>query len=324
MANNALKIALIVSMSLFMGVHSAFAQKTAEPTVPAPTLMQGSTLPTTLTATGWKGLLAVEVKINGAKQSEFFVMSTGMREGAIHPQIAQKYRIEQLGTVLSLFVMGRKQDAPVLPVKSFALNGVKVADISLGALDMAGQLSNRSASIQQAPVGWLGNSFLSLFQVTLDYANQQIYLEDPKAPFPKSPEAIQIPFTFKDGRIWVKVNIAGAKPFQAVLDTGTVGTLIPMEVGKQLSTLGQKTISVKTKTQRGAVIQTPIPSLRVGEVELHKVTGVFVSPDNPADMDTTFATLGVNFLRYFRTTINYAKQKIVLIPVTVEQQEATP
>ncbi len=324
MTKTALKIGLFTLASLFAGTTLASAQKATDALIPAPTLERGAVLPITLTAVGWKGILAIEAKVEGGKQGEYFVVSTGMKEGALNPQTAQKYRLEQAGKTLSVFVMGRALQAPALPVKLLTLSGLKVAGLSLGALDVAGELSNRPVSVQQAPVGWLGNSFLSLFQVTMDYTNQQITLEDPKKPFPKSPEAIQIPFTFKDGRIWVKVTVAGAKPFQAVLDTSVVGTIIPMEAGKQLSTLGQKTLSVRMKGKRGAVIQTPIPSLRVGDAELRKVTAVFVSPDSPGDMDATYAVLGMNFLRYFKTTINYAKQKIVLIPVTAKQGEPAP
>lgn len=285
------------------------------------TIEKGAPLPITLTAVNWRGVFAIEGRFEGARQSEVFVLSTGMKEGAVHPQLARNRLLPLDGKTVSLFVMSRRMEAPGVAVKRLSFNGLNVSDLSLGSLDVAGELSNRAGSLQDSPGGWLGNSFLSLFQVTLDYTNQQITLEDPKAPLPKSPEALQLPFTFKDGRIWVKVAVAGAKPFQAVLDTGVVGTVIPMEAGKQLSATGQKTISVKTKTRRGAVIQTPIPSIRVGDAELHKVTGVFVSPDSPADMDATYAVLGMNFLRYFKTTISYARQKIVLIPATAQPAE---
>ncbi len=311
------KIATILTLLLLLTLGTArlcTAQK-----LPEPTLAKGSSLPTTLTTTLWKGLPVVEVRLQGTRQTEFFVLSTGMGVGAIHPETAQKHQLPQTTEQVPLNLLSSTLQAPAVSTKSLFLNGAWVEGVTLGVFDVASELSSRATSTQEAPTGWIGNSILSLFQVTFDGANQQVTLESPKTPLPKSADAIQIPFTYKGGRIWVKVTVEGAKPFDAVLDTGTVGTLIPVEVGKQLSTLGQKTLTIQTKGKRGAVIQTPLPNLKVGNAELRKVTAVFLSPDSPTEYDPKFAVLGRNFLRYFRTTISYTRQKIVLVPLSAAE-----
>jgi hypothetical protein len=110
--------------------------------------------------------------------------------------------------------------------------------------------------------------------------------------------------------------VEGAKPFLAMLDTGTPGILIPTSVGATLRTTGQKRVNVRHADGKiGQAIQAGIPKLRVGDAELRGVGALFIAPESPPEFNRNMAVLGMGFLRYFRVTLSYAKKRIALTPL---------
>ncbi len=295
-------------------------QKAAPVVVPST-----STLPVTLPCSFWRGIPAIEAHIQGEQGEEFFVLATGFNGFAIHPDAVVKHHLITKPEKTRVALLDRSIEAETTTLKSLHFGATHLDNVTANITDVNRLISHNITPNQQAPTGWIGTPILSKYQVTVDSANRTVTLEDPKSPLPKSSETYILPFTLKEGRILLKVEVEGAKPFTAVLDTGTVGILIPTSVGATLRTTDQKLISIRAASgKRGQVIQNRVPKLQVGEVELRSVGVIYISPDAPPEFDRNMAVLGMNFLRYFKVTINYAKMRLALTPITAAEQPKEP
>lgn len=284
-----------------------------------------ATLPVTLSCSFWRGVPAIEGRIQGEAGEEFFAIATGFNGFTLHPDAVAKHNLTLKTEKTRVTLLDNRVEAETVALKSLFFGAAHLDNLTANVLDANQLLSHNLKSNQQAPSGWIGTPLLSQFQVTLDAASRTVTLEDPKSPLPKSPETFILPFTLKEGRILLKVEIEGAKPFQAVLDTGTVGILIPTSVGATLRTTGQKLIPIKNAAgKKGQVIQNRVPRLQVGDVELRGVGVLYVSPDAPPEFDRNMAVLGMNFLRYFKVTLNYSKMRLALTPVSAIELPKEP
>jgi predicted aspartyl protease len=242
----------------------------------------------------------------------------------LSPKSAERHKLTLSTDKSQCTLFDRRIEGNSVALKSIQIGGTRLENLTATVAD-PNQISHTGVNIEQAPVGWLGTPLLSQFQVTFRFAIHSVTFEDAKAPLPKTAETTLIPFTLKEGRIMIKAEIEGAKPFSAILDTGTPGVLIPASVGATLRTTGQKLLSIRHASgTKGQAIQNRAPVLRVGDTELRGIGVVYISPDSPAEFDRNFAVLGMSFLRYFKVTINYAKQRIALTPVTADTGEAQP
>src|SRR2546423_7134905 len=104
-----------------------------------------------------------------------------------------------------------------------------MAQVPCAILDVMATISSKTD--KYARQIWLGNSALATVMLTIDPRELKITARVPASPLPRG--ATVVPFTMKDGRIWVDLKI-GKKSIQALVDTGTVGTLLPMSVAKDM------------------------------------------------------------------------------------------
>lgn len=305
-----------IALTLFGGVQGK-AQKSTPNKTETPPAPSTTPLPTTIPFSFWRGVPAVEAHLQGEAGEEFFVLSTGFNGFTIHPEVLTKHHLTPQAEKTRVVLLDHSLEANTTLLKSLNIGTAHLDSVTANVVDVNTQISHKLATKQQAPSGWMGTPVLSKFQVTLDSSNRTVTLEDPKSPLPKTPETYILPFTLKEGRILLKVEVEGAKPFQAILDTGTVGTLIPTTVGSTLRTTGQKLLPIRNATGKlGQVIQNRAPKLRVGEIEMQSVGVLYISPDSPPEFDRNIAILGMNFLRYFKVTINYTKLRLALTPIT--------
>jgi predicted aspartyl protease len=176
-----------------------------------------------------------------------------------------------------------------------------------------------------APEGWLGAPFFTAFQVSFDVMNHQVTLNKPNTPLPKEAGAIEVPFEIREGRIWVKVSVPKGKTFQAMVDTGAVGTLLPGEIAEKM---GLKPINIVTVTrgagQEAKAALAVMPEFSLGKAKVKDVPVVFLAANAPAPFDRKLGVLGLDFLSHFVVTLDYGKKKMVLVPPAAPDAPTNP
>lgn len=261
----------------------------------------------------WNGLMVIAGIVNGGG-TERFTLLTGMNANAVSKEAYKNWQLLGLPSHVRVDILDTRTDAQEVEVAQVELRTLKLTKVKAAMLDVYPILSR--AKRPDAPDVWLGMPFLSAFQATLDFTSQFLYLRPADSDLPKGPGIVVVPLTIRDGRIWVKVSAPPARPFMALVDTGTVGTLIPTEVAAKLKIAPVKmvTVSRQTGTQAKAGLVV-LPKLNVGGAELKSVPAVFLASDAPPEFDTTMGILGLDFLRQYKVTIDVKKKKMVLAPL---------
>ena len=123
----------------------------------------------------------------------------------------------------------------------------------------------------------------------------------------------------RSGHIYTRVTIPNAGSFDALVDTGTLGTVIPASVGAKIKGASVKTLLIKRPGGRQVkAMQITVPKIQIGngKLEQEQVPVLFMeaSKNDKVGSDSALAVLGVDFLRHYAVTINCARRKMVLVP----------
>ena len=279
----------------------------------AGTVADASTLPLTLAYQLWNGLPVVTEIVND-KAIERFVISTGLNVNTVQPAANDRLQLALSGKKVRVVALDNATDAPEVGLQSLKMGALRVENSFAALLDVAGLLSR--ATWPDTPTGWLGTPFLSAFQMTLDPSIRLLKLESPQAKLPHFKATVVVPLILRDGRIFVTVTVPGAKPFPALVDTGTMGTLVPADVPASLKLAPAQTFPISGaggKSAQATVVTLPL--LRVGKAEQKGAQVVALTTSNAPGFDPHFAVLGMDFFSRFYITINYAQQKMALTPL---------
>lgn len=306
--------------SILLGICLLAAQG-ATPQTPSQLPLQRSpmplpkeiTLPASLHFTLWNGLMVVQGMVNGPG-IERFVIDTGLNACALSLQGFKRHDVKLLPQRVRAQALDNLLDAPEGQIDSLQLGGLKLANVRVAQSDVFAALSRSFRP--DAPAGWLGAPFLSAFQITVDFSARTLQLESPEAKLPAPHGAVVLPIVVREGQVWVKVAVPGAKPFLALVDTGARGTLIPTEVAAKLKLKPQQVFTLARATgQEAKAGLIVLPRLSAGRAEVKELPVVFLAADAPPEFDRNLAVLGLDFLSRFKITLNYAKQKMVLAPL---------
>ena len=269
-------------------------------------------LPLTLNLGVWLGRPTVYIAVNG--RAERLGISTGLNANTISPTLTG-LQIPDGKTKVRVDILDRELEAPETILESLEFGLVKLEKVPVAQVEVISQVSHNPHP--DAPIGWLGTPFLSAFQVTLDIAHRVCTLdksiEKPTAKMPAS--AIVVPMTLRDGRIYVMMTLPKSKPFPAILDTGTVGTLIPASVGEKLKLPALETVklgAIGGKEVVATLIQAP--TVAVGKAECKSLRVAYLSADASPGFGRETAVLGLDFISRFRVVFNFAAKKITFIP----------
>jgi predicted aspartyl protease len=305
---------LLAAGVLAAGVH---AQETKQ-TPPAPglsgaiTLPKEAVFPVTLPYRLWNGIATLDLFVNGITPQRL-ALDTGLNAITVLPAAAAVLEMPTLPGKIKVSVLDKTSEAAAIQIRSVRLGTITLASVPAASLDLPALLSRAPRS--DAPTIWLGGPFLSAFQVTFDFSRGVIVFNKPTAPLPNVRGTVTAPLKIQEGRIYTEVTIPGGKPFMALVDTGTVGTLIPGDVADKLKLKPVKTSVVTHDGSRvGRAGVAIVPRLRVGKAEIKSVPVVFLMADAPPGLDRTIAVLGMDFLGHFNVTINYARQQMALSP----------
>lgn len=290
-------------------------QKETAPPPPksgAITLPKNALLPATTFYRLWNGLIVIEAPVNG-KDSVGFVLDTGLNVNAFDPAAGQGLQVTALNKPVRVDAVHSRGEGSEGQLKSLRIGALILDNVPVALLNFSALLSNTPHP--DAPPGWLGWPFLSAFQVTIDFGSRSVVLNPPQDPLPSTRGTTIVPIKVREGHIWVKVTIPGARTFDALVDTGTVGTLLPGDVGDKLKLKPLDTMVIHTKGKEGKANLIQVPQIRVGKAEVKQADAVYLAAGTPAGLDRNLGILGIDFLSHFRVTIDYAKQKMALAPL---------
>jgi len=313
----ALAAAAILSALSPVGVGSQGAKLPQAPLQKSQiALPKDITLPIMVPFSLWNGLAVVEGSVAGTS-GERFLLATGTNACTLSPAAWERTRLTAEPETVRVDLFDSALVATEAQTTSVQLNLLKLDKVRFAKLDACGAISRSNPP--DAPQVWLGTPFFLAFQVTFDFSTRNILLNAPQAPLPKIPGTVVVPLTLRDGRLWVKASVPGAKPFTALVDTGTNGTLIPGELAAKLpgQPLRTFTLTLPNGKEAKAGLVT-LPKLSVGRAEVENVRAVFLAADAPAEFDRSLAILGMDFLSHFKVTLNYARKQLALAPLSPE------
>ena len=307
---------LCVLAILPMGGYTVSAQTppTGKPAVPPkvePTVPKAAQFPFTVNYRPWKGLMLVDAISTGNTPAQF-VIATGLNVNTVTPDDAARLQMTIQETKVRVTALDNVTEAKQGQIKAITFGLHKEENIPAAIVDVAALLSRFPQP--DAPAGWLGAPFLSAFNVTLDFRNHAVIFDKPTAPFPKE-VGILVPIKVKEGRIYAKISIPGTKPFEALIDTGAVGTLIPTEIATKLKLKATDTIAiVRPDGKPGKIARALVPKFSLGKLEMRGIHVAYYPADAPGS-DPNFAVIGLDILRRYRVTISYSKQQMFFGPL---------
>ncbi len=266
----------------------------------------------------WKGLISIDGMANGNNPARF-VIATGLSASTVVPKDVPRLQLESSEAVQRVTMLETSVEAPTANMKTMRIGRSAIADVKLARLDLYSLLTNTGAA--DGPSCWLGSDFLSRYQVTIDFEAHQVLLNPPTLPLPKT-DGVVVPFKLSEGRPLVKVNVAGGGSFDAVVDTGSVGTLVPAIVAEKLKSKKADKTPGKSADIAGIASRIMLPSVSVGKAELKNLMAVYYSSDAPTGANKSLGVLGTDYLRRFRIIISYKRKQMMLLPLQEASQKA--
>jgi predicted aspartyl protease/Flp pilus assembly protein TadD len=265
---------------------------------------------------------AVEVHLNGSKESFRFVLDTGSGMAVISESTAQR---------LGVHPVARGGDAR-------AVGGLGRFEIVYGFLS---SIDMGEAHVDNVPVyirrffdeggkpvdGYIGLSIIAKYIATVDYGTQTFSLvsqrEQAKAATPRNPNSIDIPIrTTSSGFLSGEVMLEGVKkPLNFILDTGASVSVIAEKLA--ISEEMDRFLQTQRMTIYGAagvaddVKMLMLPSVKIGPHLCEKIPAAVLDLE-PINETTGFVQNGIiggNFLRQFRVTFNFQKGVVTLEPL---------
>ena len=268
-----------------------------------------ATLPIVLPITYWNSIPLVEGAVTGGN-SERFAAHTGLNAVCVPKETYTRLQLPATNKPIRVNVLDTALTATEVLIPTVKFGFVTFKEIKAALLDVFAVLSVRPHP--DAPTGWLGTPFLSAFQATFDFPKRVLILESAQANLPKEKDTITLPLSVRDGRPFVQVSVAGGKPFAALVDTGTLVSLIPTEAALKAQARPLQILTVTKSGKEARAALTTISKLAVGKMERSDVRVLFFAADAPMEFDKSFAVLGMDFLQHYKVTFNFAKQKFSL------------
>lgn len=274
-----------------------------KPSEPAAKLSQASILPATVPYDLRHGLLLVPVAV-GTAATEPAALDTGLPTSVMAAELAQTIRLAGGPITEVRCPMGALKLASA-PAQLVRIAGMVLTDVPFCVGDVVGQLSARS--LEDAPRLWLGASALAGLSVTIDPGSRDVTFRAAGAPLPnRAPTA---PIRAVGPHIVVDVRVNEGRPFAAIVDTGSAGTLIPAATARELKLAPSVTVPIRRadgKDARACLVR--LRELRVGAVTLKDAAAYYL--DGVPEEEAATAVLGTDLLLRHRVTIDRQRKRI--------------
>jgi len=301
----ALAAVLVCAASSIQPVDTAPLQK-------CPMALPEKVLPASLQIQPWNRVPTVVVSLD-ASRTERAVIATGLNANVISPQASERLKLVTVDGRVKIDALDSATAGGQAEVSHFKASTLDLSKVAFAVADVPGLLSLNPHP--DAPATWLGTPFLSAFQVTIDSAAQSVMLANAADKIPRTRQTSVAPLKLKDNRPYATVAIPGAKPFLALIDTASPGTVIPTEIAEKLKLkpVNTNTISRAGGVQ-GKVAMIEVPKLSIGKAEWKKARVSYLTSDSSKEFDRTFAVIGMDFICQFKVTFDFAHKQIALTP----------
>jgi Aspartyl protease/PDZ domain len=276
-------------------------------------------------------LVIVPVKVNNSDTLRF-ILDTGVSSILItDPQIA---RNQHMKFARNVKISGAGEGSDIEA-------GI-VLDNTVTMGDMIGYRQNlvvlkddvlKLSEFVGSPIhGIIGYEIFNRFAVTIDFATNEIILENPEHYKYKPKKGERFPITIEENKPYLStielINDKQNLPLKVVLDTGA-GHAISLDANRSNGIPMPEKI-VKAQLGRGlsGIINGSlgrISKLRLGKFEMNNLVASF--PDSSSyrvrglELIERQGNIGCEFLRRFKVTFNYRDQYIVLKPINRRMKE---
>src|SRR5688572_26037647 len=258
---------------------SAVTLAQSERTSPG-TVSSAAALPSSTTYSLQEGLIVIKVRV-GTGIPQDAVLATGLPLSLITPDLATKQSIQGQGIfdLATLSGPARVQNSPPQPM---TIGRVAVDNVPLGIFDLYTHLSSRP--LPGSPAVWLGWSALGSLSITIDPEKREITFNPPSAPAPR--KAMVFPFELQDGRMYVQAKLNGHRALRMLVDTASVGTLIPADAARALRLPELATLPIKTSGGKEArVTAVSLNELSfAGGVKIKDLKALYISAGDGPDL----------------------------------------
>ncbi len=264
----------------------------------------------------WGKIPTVVVSLDESRQ-EPAAIATGMNANVVSLGATTRLKLAAVQGRVKIDALDSSSTAGQTEVQRFRAATLELTNLTFAVGDVPAMLSPHPHP--EAPGAWLGTPFLSAFQVTLNpptnLVGGSVVLKKSTAPLDHRKETSVVPMVLRDNRPYVQVAVPGTKPFLALVDTMSPGTVIPSDVGEKLKL---KPIRVETfsriegKVAKAALVE--LPKLSIGKTEWKAARVYFLTSESSKEYDRNFAVIGMDFIGRFRFTLDFARAKIALGP----------
>ncbi len=268
------------------------------------------------------GEMVVDGLVNGNNPAQF-VIATGLNHSTVSPEDVARFELKPGDKQQKVTFLDISCEGPIASVKSIRLGAGTVQNLDVTQASLWPLLTKEYTG--DLPGCWLGADWLSHFQVMLDFEQHSIILSRPDSPFIKSAGSAIVPFKMKAGRPVVKINAGAAGTFEAVLDTASMGTLIPSAGAQKLKgKKGTTAPSGVNDVAGGKMVRVIVPSIALGKAQVKNLMAVSLGPNAKAGSDKTMAVIGQDFMRHFRIIISFTRQQIQILPPASQDKPEEP
>jgi len=270
-----------------------------------------------LPATFIDGEIVVRITVGGRGLD--FVLDTGARGITIDNGVARE---------LGLQTYGEYRDFAAGPYTSghARIPEMRVGDLTMHdvAVQLAPETGDDGAFVKT--VGLLGFDFLAELGVTIDYEHQRVtVVREPDYRPPAGPHVIALDARVGEGAPYVPVAVNGTPSNEFLLDTGGQSTFLifPAFARRHPEALvdignGPTDPRLVFFTGIGGAVRTKLyelKSVRVGPIDFRNQIGFVVTSHAYDDGDD--GIIGSAFLRLFTVGLDYANERVYLVPNAV-------
>jgi predicted aspartyl protease len=109
----------------------------------------------------------------------------------------------------------------------------------------------------------------------------------------------------------MEIKVNEKKKVDALLDTGTVSTLLPESVAKELKLTPITTVDVKDNNGKpGKVGLVRLANVELGKLKVKDVHALYIAEGDPKGFDKELAIIGNDLLLRYKVTIDYGRHEV--------------
>ncbi|MEP6755372.1 MAG: retropepsin-like aspartic protease [Chthonomonadales bacterium] len=272
---------------------------------PGARVMPASANPDTIPFSLWNGLIVIQA-LFGDGVSEQAVLHTGLPICMVTPTLAAKKSMTSTG-LIDVKLMDKSLRVAGIKPQMLRVDRFLLSNVAFGIMDVFDTLSNQTPL--DAPTIWIGSSALDATSFMVDPRKMEVVFRPANAQPP--PKCIRVPFTVREGRIYMEVTINGKQKFEAMLDTGAVATLIPTDTAKKLKLVPVTTALIEEKNgKKVSMCITRLEEVMLGKLHVKDIQAVYIAEPVKDGPDTDMAIIGNDLLLRYRFTIDYGRKEI--------------